>query len=302
MNRRVVTAALVLGLWLTGLAALAHRTLSHDAADQLARVGRLVEPGTEFYTITGHGAQIGFASSTFDTTATGIELTELRVTNLTPADASRRRETRTTVRLTRAFQVTGFTVRYGTDRAPFSISGTVEGDSVVVLSAMAGGGKPRVERVPLTAPLMLPAEVPLAIALGHTLKVGQQYHFTVFAPLRRAFGEARIRVAAESLFVVSDSATFDERANRWVSAHDTTVRAWRFEEPGGGAIEGWFDSGGRVVETHRSHTLMLHRTAYELAFENWSAASKRTRRTAGTATATDSPATSPTVSPRANRR
>jgi hypothetical protein len=173
----------------------------------------------------------------------------------------------------------------------------VEGDSVVVLSAVAGGGTPSVERVPLTAPLMLPAEVPLAITLGHTLEVGQQYRFTVFAPLRRAFGEAQIRVAAESLFVLSDSATFDERSNRWVSAHDTTVRAWRFEEPGGGAIEGWFDSGGHIVETHRSGTLKLHRTAYELAFENWSAASKRTRRAADTATT----AASPTVPPPAKR-
>jgi hypothetical protein len=295
MSRRAVTATVVIGLWLAGLAALARRSLFHDTADQLARVGRLVAPATEFYTVTRRGQQIGFASSLLDTTATGIELGELRVTNVRPGNDRLRRATRTTVQLTRDFQMTGFTVRLGNEAAPLVITGTVEGDTALTVVRQYGDDTPRTKQIRITPPLLLATQVPLIIALGHTLEIGQRYDYTVFDPIRQALGETHIRVTADSLFVLSDSAVFDAGAQRWVSAHDTTVRAWRFEEANGGSVDGWFDAGGRIVETRRGRDLTLHRTAYEIAFENWSGRSGNRERAPDAHEDAPHPTTSPAL-------
>ena len=90
-----------------------------------------------------------------------------------------------------------------------------------------------------------------------------------FASLDPSSGEsqqANIRLAAESLFVVPDSAAFDGQAGRWRSVHNDSVRAWRLEGASGTL---WVDAQGRIVRHERADGTTFQRTAYELAFENW---------------------------------
>ena len=280
LSRRGVAAGVVLLLWLAGFSILAARELFQGKMQELAQAGRLIEPGGDFYTVTRAGKQIGFMSATADTFPYGIALSQLLVTEHKVGRALRRREVRTTVRLTHAMQLLGFTRQFGVDTAALVVAGEVHGDSSITITTRAGSSAPRVRTVRITTPLLLPMEVPLVIALGSTPKIGQSYHYTVFDPVRLALGDATLRVVAESLFVLSDSATFDSTGGRWVAAHDTTVRAWRIEEPSGNSsLDAWIDASGHLVETRRSGSLTLHRTAYELAFQNWSEASKRQRRT-----------------------
>jgi hypothetical protein len=75
-------------------------------------------------------------------------------------------------------------------------------------------------------------------------------------------------VRAESLFVVNDSASFDWDRKRWIPARRDTVRAWLVEQEGG-ALSGWVDAHGRMVEAMHPGNLHLEREAYEVAFENW---------------------------------
>jgi hypothetical protein len=78
-----------------------------------------------------------------------------------------------------------------------------------------------------------------------------------------------LRILAESLFVVTDSAVADS-SGRWFAVHRDTVRAWRLVSSGDGpAIDAWMDAQGLVVEARRPDGLLLRRTAFELAFENW---------------------------------
>jgi hypothetical protein len=56
---------------------------------------------------------------------------------------------------------------------------------------------------------------------------------------------------------------------RWIPAHSDTVRAWKMEQQGGGVINGWFDERGRLVEGEPIPGITMHRTAYEIAFDNW---------------------------------
>jgi hypothetical protein len=77
-----------------------------------------------------------------------------------------------------------------------------------------------------------------------------------------------LRVDAESLFVVVDSAVADS-SGRWFAVHRDTVRAWRLVGDETPSFDAWVDAQGLIVEMRRDDGLRLRRTAFELAFENW---------------------------------
>jgi hypothetical protein len=109
----------------------------------------------------------------------------------------------------------------------------------------------------------------MVIALGERPKVGATYTADVFDPRTDSLSRVAVRVRAESLFVIPDSASYDTASARWTTATRDTVRAWRIEQDGGGALTGWIDGRGRMVEAPVLEHLVMRRTAYELAFENW---------------------------------
>jgi hypothetical protein len=82
-------------------------------------------------------------------------------------------------------------------------------------------------------------------------------------------------VGAESLFVVPDSAKLDEARGTWIVAHEDTVRGWRLDPQGSTLVSGWIDERGRAIETKPMGTFTLRRTAYELAFQNWTLEARR---------------------------
>ena len=70
-------------------------------------------------------------------------------------------------------------------------------------------------------------------------------------------------------FTVPDSARFDAGRRRWTTARRDSVHAWRIATDGPSAVRAWVDDQGRVVEMQHALGFSLHRTAYEIAFENW---------------------------------
>ena len=74
-----------------------------------------------------------------------------------------------------------------------------------------------------------------------------------------------LRIAAESLFTVVDSAAL-EKNGEWSVAHRDTVRAWRLDGVPYGLVA-WVDADGRVVAA-QAGDLSATRTAFELAFRN----------------------------------
>jgi transglutaminase-like putative cysteine protease len=88
--------------------------------------------------------------------------------------------------------------------------------------------------------------------------------------------DARVSVAAESVFVLQDSSVFDAASARWKGALPDTVRAWKLTTDGqatGGTsgFTGWVDEQGRVVLASQLLGLTLERRPYEVAYENWKA-------------------------------
>lgn len=279
MRTRVVAAGAILALWAGGLATLARRQFAGGEAARLARAALFVSPGADYYEVSNGTSQIGFASSTIDTTQTRV-----RISDFVVADVSNgaRFSARLQVSLTRALRLTGFCYELGADAGPYKACGTVVNDTLLSLTIAAKGARPVKRRVTLSAPLFLPTMVPMIIALGERPKVGQHFTYDVFDPATDSSSMTTIAVTAESLFVQPDSATFDPATRQWIVAHQDTVRAWRIEEQNGGRLTGWIDESGRMVLADPIAGMQMRRTAYELAYSNWSRATTRAARAAPT--------------------
>src|SRR6266700_1911102 len=79
-----------------------------------------------------------------------------------------------------------------------------------------------------------------------------------------------VKVAAESTFVVADSAAYDSTAMAWVPAHFDTVRAFGIEEETGGVRgRAWIDAQGHVVRAESPAGFTLERSAFEIAYQNF---------------------------------
>ena len=257
---------------------LLRRELFRPAGDRLAEIALRVTPGVVFYAVDQAGEQIGFASSTIDTTGTGVEVIDYFVADLPVGGALHRASARSKVLLSRGMVLDSFSLDLQSEAGPIVITGKPSGDTLLTIATRSSPKEPAdTQRVRLKGPVLLPTLVPLAIALGERPKVGKTYAVSVFDPISMAPHDYTIAVQAESLFVLSDSAAFDSSTKRWASVHQDTVRGWRLASGGatgaaagtGGGFAGWVDDQGRVVQLTQPGDLLLRRTAYELAFENW---------------------------------
>ena len=133
-SRRGAIAVGVLALWAIGLGFLARRELFRPRSESLAVAALRVNPGAFFFAVTRGGEQIGFASSTIDTTAKQITAIDYLLANLPLGGEEKRAETRSVVTLSRAMRVDSFALSLETDSIPFQARGhelriTTRGDS-----------------------------------------------------------------------------------------------------------------------------------------------------------------------------
>jgi len=218
--------------------------------------------------------QVGFASSTVDTTQLSITLNDYFVADLPVGGKPRRATARTSATLSRALRLTSFDLSIESEGAPISATGTVEGDTALVLTITSGNDKPEVRRVPLAGSLLLPTLVPMVVALVEQPKVGKRYVLPVFDPASMAPKDVAFNIRAESLFVLADSAVFDSTTRRWHGVRPDTVRGWNVVSESPGAFTGWVDDQGRILRTTELG-FRLERLPYEVAFENWRTDSTR---------------------------
>ncbi|HEX2717124.1 MAG TPA: transglutaminase-like domain-containing protein [Gemmatimonadaceae bacterium] len=267
-SRRGAIAAAVLVAWGIGLALLARRELFRSDDQRLAEAAYRVNPGAVFFAVSRAGEQIGFASSTIDTTAREVFATDYLVADIPVGRQENRAEARSVVSMSRALRVDSFTVSFETDSIPFEARGRVLPDSTLVL-AVGDTLEPDTTRVKLRGRVLLPTLLPLAVMLADRPKVGGKVTLTVFDPVEQAPKPVAVSIVADSVFVLSDSAKLDSATRRWVPAHTDTVRAWRLETDGPQQFAAWVDEHGRLVQADLPGDLSIARHAYEIAFENW---------------------------------
>jgi len=275
MTVRESLGAGIIFLWLIGLALLARRELFVGEPEQMTEAALLVVPGTEYYEVMDGDSRVGWASSSIDTSVTGINVRDVMVIDPPDSSATHRFAARSRVALTPGLRLTGFTFELGGEHEPYRVTGKMSQDTLLHLITTAGKSRPDSATVSVRRAVFWPTTVPLALALASRPKVGRTYKYSIYDPTTGTPEEVQLAVGAESLFVVPDSAKLDEASGTWVTAHADTVRGWRLDPQGSTLINGWIDERGRAIETKPMGTFTLRRTAYELAFRNWTLDAKR---------------------------
>jgi hypothetical protein len=284
MSRRGVVATSIVLAWVLGIAAFTRRELSRSEAERLAESALRVAPGATYFAAWRDGKHIGYASTTVDTLPGRIQVTDYLVSDVPAGDSLRRHTLRTRVKLTRGLVMRDYLVQQTTDSMPLLARGRVLNDTLldfVLRSAVGARGRTLDSvRTVIARPVTALPLVPIVTMLAGPARVGRSSALTTFDPGNGELRQATIRLAAESVFVVSDSAVFDRSTAKWRSVHNDTIRAWRLD---GVAGRLWVDALGRAVRHERPDGTVLQRTAYELAFENWRAASPLRGRAAAVA-------------------
>lgn len=264
MSRRGVVATSVLAAWAAGLVALAIRELNPSNAARLAEVALRVTPITTYYMVEDAGRHVGFASIAIDTVPHSLQVTEYRVTE--SADGNRLTD-QLTVRLSRGLAMREYESTSTRDADTTRILGQIVDSTLIVTSAGV-----KTETVSVAPPVFAGVIRATVAVLLDPPDVGATSSLRTIDPATGATALRAMRVEAESLFVVVDSAVSDS-SGRWFAVHRDTVRAWRLVADQAPRFDGWVDAQGLVVEMRLGNGQTLRRTAFELAFENWRQAS-----------------------------
>jgi hypothetical protein len=264
-SKRGAVAVLVVVLWIGGMAMMAHRNANRSESQQLAEVALRVQPATFYYAIDRDGEQVGAASSALDTTSKSLVSEEYFVGDFrSNTTAQERTSARWQTRLTRGLHLIDLTADVARPTKPFSMNATVQEDTTIFIAGRKTTGRPAA-RYTFVGPLFNPTVASVVFMLGGPPKIGRSQTISVFDPMTRTVVRPTLRIRAESLFTVVDSAGRGLKGE-WTVAHRDTVRAWRIEGAPHG-LEAWVDAEGRIVAA-RAGSYSAIRTAFEIAFRN----------------------------------
>jgi transglutaminase superfamily protein len=270
-SRRTI-AILIFACW---LGALGWLTTRHFLRPERSAGPRWpVPPGSTFMAARLGARQVGLRTFVVDTVAEGLRAMELLTLDMPSVRAGMPRRTtlQSEALYSRGLQLVTFRQQILTETGREVRSGRVQGDTLLQFISHPDGEPPETLAVPLRRPVMLPSGVPLLVASRGIPRVGDRLNAEVFDPLNKVLRVERITVGAESLFVVPDSANFNENLKRWAVVHTDTVRAWRLDSSTDGLPESrWVDGAGMLVRIHYPLGLVIERSAFELVQTNFRA-------------------------------
>jgi hypothetical protein len=269
MNRRKF-AGLIFLIWAGALGWLGARELGRPNRPALS-AERTISPSAAFYAVTAAGTQLGFASTTVDTTASGLVVDDRLVLELAAGDNLLRADIRTVATLSNSMTLESFITSAGAPRGRFEIRGTVEGDTSISLSIVSETEEHPFE-LATNGPVVLTNHVPVFLSSSNQLITGTQTQVTAIDPFTLTIDTLNIEVAEDSTFFSPDSAAYDSSTALWMSARVDTVQAWRVRTTSAaGESERWVDRLGRLVSLRSASGPDLDRTAFEIAFNNFRA-------------------------------
>lgn len=268
MSRRTIAFG-ILAIWATALGLFWRRTTHRTPEQVLAEVALRVAPETFYYIVEQGGKQVGAAASAIDTTQTRLVITDFVRGVIRVGADSLRLQARSQARFSRGLLLRDFIIQAEGDLTPFEARGIVEAGptNLLKVTTLPRGGQSQSTQFPVTGPVFFPTSAPLPLMLAEEPRVGRQMKMQLFDPVGRATHDVTLRIEADSLFTIGDSATLDSASGMWVEAHTDTVRAWRIagDAP---ILTTWVDAAGRLVAASEPGGISLRRTAFETAFEN----------------------------------
>jgi hypothetical protein len=231
----------------------------------MAEAALSLAPGVNFYTLRMGERVVGLANSRLDTVPDGFLLEDLLSLELPALGQTGTAVVRTRVNLSPALVMKDFSFSLDSEVGRYSASGVVEGDSLLRVDLDTGGARQSVtQRLP--QPPIFAAVLPIRLAVGEGLQVGDRVRFPVFDPSALSTRSVEVLVAEHDSLVVPDSADFDPTSGRWSPAHFDTIPSWRVVEAYGGIqVESWVDADGRIIRASTPLGFSMEKTEYELA-------------------------------------
>ena len=274
MRKRRLVGLAVLGAWLCIVGWHVRREYYVPQGARLAAGARTLALGAHWYVIRMDSVAIGIAQSRLDTLPDTIPrdgfVFDDEVTIDIPALGRVQRSlARTRIDLGPMLELQGFRFALEGEIGRFSVSGRVEGDTIIAVEMDAGDG-PQKSRMRVSQELLLDAAMTLRMAASGALRVGNEFTARIFDPSSMSERAVSVRVTAHDTIVVADSAQF--RGGRWVPTLLDSVPVYRVEQKFGGvSVVNWVDEDGMIVRAESPLGFTIERTYYELARQEWRA-------------------------------
>ena len=265
MTGRRLLAWGILLIWLGMAAWHVKREYFQPEVARLAEAALSLAPGVHFYTLRLGDRTVGLASSRLDTVPEGFLLEDLLSLELPALGQTGTAVVRTRVNLSSALVMRDFFFSLDSDVGRYSARGVVQGDTLLQVDLDAGGGGQTVT-YRLSQPPIFSSVLPIRLAVGEGLEVGNRHRFPVFDPSSLSTRPVDVHVTEHDTLQVPDSAEFNPGTGRWTVAHLDSVPAWRVVEVYGGVnVESWVNADGRVIRASSPLGFSMEKTEYELA-------------------------------------
>jgi hypothetical protein len=264
MRKPVLGATIVL-VWLGMVGWQVRREYLQPELTRLADAALALAPGVSFYTLSMGGRTVGQATSRLDTLSDGFRLEDVMSLELPALGETGIAVARTSVKLNRSLVMESFEFTLDSEVGRFAASGALGADTTLNVTIRSAGSEQNVSfRLP-QAPVMS-SVVPIRIAMGGALKVGETVRLPVFDPTSLSTRTVEVHIIEQDTLFVTDSAALDPGSGRWASARVDSIPAWRIAEVFGGIrVESWVDADGRVLRSSSPLGFSMERTEYELA-------------------------------------
>jgi hypothetical protein len=263
-GRRLLAGGILL-LWVGMLGWQLRREYFLPELVRLAEAALSLAPGVNFYTVQMGDRVVGLATSRLDTVPDGFLLEDLLSLELPALGQTGTAVVRTRVNLSPSLVMRDFSFSLDSEVGRYTASGSVEGDTLLQVELNAGGSQQSVTHR-LSQPPIFSAVLPIRLAMGEGLEVGDRFRFPVFDPSSLSTRTVEVHVAEHDTIMVPDSAEVDIDTGRWVPAHFDSIPSWRVVELYGGVqVESWIDADGRIVKASSPLGFSMEKTEYELA-------------------------------------
>jgi hypothetical protein len=231
----------------------------------LAEAALSLAPGVFFYTLTMGERVVGLANSRLDTVPDGFVLEDLLSLELPALGQTGTAVVRTRVSLSPSLVMKDFSFTLDSEVGRYQAVGRVEADTLLEVELDTGGSRQAVSHR-LSEPPVFAAVLPIRLAVGEGLDVGDRVRFPVFDPSALSTRPVDVVVVEHDTLMVPDSAEFFPSTGRWEVASLDSVPAWLVRETFGGVqVESWVDGDGRVIRASSPLGFSMEKTEYELA-------------------------------------
>jgi transglutaminase-like putative cysteine protease len=264
MRKRFLAATIVF-VWLGMVGWQVRREYFQPELTRLAEAALALAPGVSFYTLTMGDRSVGQATSRLDTLPDGFVLEDVMNLELPALGQTGIAVARTRVRLNRSLVMEEFQFTLDSEVGRFEASGTLGADTTLNVTIRSAGSEQNVSfRMP--QPPIMSSVVPIRIAMGGALRVGETVRLPVFDPTSLSTRTVEVHILEHDTLFVTDSVALDPDTRRWSSARLDSIPAWKIAEVFGGIrVESWVDADGRIISSSSPLGFAMQRTEYELA-------------------------------------